>query len=355
MFRGLYTSATSLVANNRRIDIVSNNLANINTTAFKKDEAILESFEEVLLMKRHGVYKNYDYSKKGFSFTEQGDRFYVKIPDGYVRTKGKTADNYSKEAVLHVDDEGYLSTFYKDNRNDIYENMGNRVYGRNGFIRINGELSFDEAGNVMDDGNIIDNLIFVPSSDVIGTMSGGVRVERSETNFNQGQLLSSKNPLDFAIDGEGFFQVRDGEDVLYTRNGSFKLNKDHQLVTSDGLTVLGQFGEIVINSKNFEINEFGEVIIDNKTVDKLKLIKMSNTNNLMKVGQNNYKMTDGFDVQEEEFDSYVRQGFLERSNTNNLDEMIKLIQLHRNYESSQKVIAAYDNIMDKAVNVIGRV
>lgn len=355
MLRGLYTAGSAMTANARRIDVVSNNLANIDTISFKKDEVLTESFEEVLVRKRNGQHKNTSYSKQGFSSSTYNDKFLLNAPNAFIKMDGKSELSYSHSAEIHVDGEGYLSTFYKDGNGGIYPTKGNRVYGQNGHIQVGDQaVSFDDQGNVLLDGEIVDNILYVPTSSVIGTMGSGIQVERTETLFEQGQLERTDIHLDIAIDGKGFFEIDSPLGTLYTRDGRFKINQFNELVTSEGFPVGGLNGVIVLEGDNVQINHFGEVILDGETVDKLDIKNIQNSFDLEKYGAGYYKMEQGFEVVEAEFDAQVRQGYVEKSNADNLTEMITLLELYRNYESNQRMVTAYDSTLDKAVNQIGR-
>ncbi|WP_240841660.1 flagellar hook-basal body protein [Acidaminobacter sp. JC074] len=355
MLRGLYTAGSAMSVNARRIDVVSNNLANVDTIAFKKDEALSESFEEVLVMKRGGTSKNYNYSNDGFTASEYDGKFLLNAPKGFIKMDGKTELNYSHSAEVRVDDEGYLSTFYRDGNKSLYPTKGHRVYGQNGYIQVgDGQVSFDDSGNVLVDGEIVDNIVYKPAANVIGTMGHGVRIERTETLFEQGQLERTDYEFDLAIDGKGFFEVETTFGTAYTRDGRFKIDQFNELVTTEGFTVTGLNGPIIIDGDNFQVNQFGEVIVDGETVDKLQLHNITNTFDLEKVGSGYFVYEEGFDLAEDEFDAAVRQGYIEKSNANNLEEMITLMELYRTYESNQRMVTAYDSTLDKAVNQIGR-
>lgn len=372
MLRGLYTAGTAMVTNGKRIDVVSNNLANINTVAFKKDEVLTESFEEVLLSKRNGNHYDKVYSGKDFTSSEYKGKFTLHAPNAYIKMDGKSELNYSHSAEVAVDSEGYLSTFYKDGNGNLYPTKVNRIYGQNGYIKVDDKaLSFDDQGNVLLDGEIADNIIFKPSRHVIGTMGAGVRVERTETLFEQGQLERTNTALDFAIDGKGFFEIRmnfnnsgirdaegtfETEDFVtaYTRDGRFKINKFNELVTSEGFNVMGLNGPVVVEGDNLQINQFGEVVVDGVTTDKLNIINFENSYDLEKYGAGYFRMENGKEVIANEFDAQIRQGYIEKSNADNLEEMITLMELYRSYESNQRMVTAYDQTIDKAVNQIGR-
>lgn len=307
-------------------------------------------------MKRNGLHKNNNYSNKGFTWSEYNGKFLLNAPYGFIKMDGKTELNYSHSAEIRVDEEGYLSTFYKDGNGSLYPTKGNRIYGQNGYIKVDDRtLSFDDSGNVLANGEIIDNIVFKPNKHVIGTMGAGVRVERTETLFEQGQLERTDYAFDIAIDGKGFITIDSPFGEVYTRDGRFKLNAFNELVTSEGFKVKGLNGAIVVDGENFQINQFGEVIVDGKTVDKLELTNIANTFDLEKYGAGYYKFEQGFEKKEEDFTAAVRQGYIEKSNANNLTEMITLLELYRNYESNQRMVVAYDSTLDKAVNQVGRV
>jgi flagellar basal-body rod protein FlgG len=355
MLRGMYTAGSAMLANARRIDVVSNNLANIDTVAFKKDQVLVESFEEVLLMKRNGSHDNTNYSSQGFSSSVNGDSILVNAPNAFIKMDGKSTFNYSHSAALYVDDEGYLSTYYKDGNGSIYPNKGQRVYGQNGYIQVGDQtLDFDDQGNVLLDGQIADNIVFKPTTNVIGTMGYGIRVERTETLFEQGQLERTDYEFDIAIDGEGFFELESPSGTIYTRDGRFKINQFNELVSSENFPVMGLDGPIVIDGDNFQVNHFGEVIVDGETVDKMRVLNIENTFDLEKLGSNYYRFEEGYEALEGELTASIRQGYIEKSNASNLNEMIDLMELYRNYESNQRMLTAYDSTLDKAVNQIGR-
>jgi flagellar basal-body rod protein FlgG len=171
----------------------------------------------------------------------------------------------------------------------------------------------------------------------------------------QGPAIKTGNSFDLMIEGEGYFQVNTQEGPRFTRNGSFSLNQDGALTDKLGNPVLGENGAIFVKSTNFEVNRKGEVIQDGKLIDKLKLVKFSDPNQIEKVGLNYY-----FHSGPEEFVSTiehpnVKQGFLEGSNVNPVKNLTSMILAHRSYEAYQKAIKNVDNMMEKSSNTIGAV
>jgi len=181
-----------------------------------------------------------------------------------------------------------------------------------------------------------------------------------KTEFDQGDFVNTGNKLDVAINGDYFFAVTDGENTYYTKNGKFSLTEDGYLVDSDGFKVLGRGGEITINDDTFEkeklikISKNGEIKIGNTFIDKLMIVDIPDKNKLMKVGGSKFVLEDGFFNNAEEENYEILQGYLEESNVNPVIEMEEMISLSKNFESIQKIIRNYDEILNKA-NEIGRV
>lgn len=357
MFRGLYMAASSLLTNNKKIDVVSNNIANVNTTAFKKDLVLIESFEDTLVNKKNGSmpFENLSNTRKVDVKKEDG-YFEVATNNGYIRVKTHTGISFHDKARFTVGDDGFLKTFYKDEDGKIDSGYGYEILGNNGSIYVgDGELNIDEGGRAFVDGELVDSLITSTYPSVIGTMNSGVKLERIETNFKQGQLMRTENPLDFALRGKGFFKVETDEGTRYTRDGSFKLNPNDELVTSEGHKVQGLYGDIILDGGEVSLTSSGEIMLDGEIVDALDIVNIKNIRDLRKTETGLYKIEDGIEVEEEEFNGEVLQGQLEKSNVDSIKEMIEMMTLYRGYESSQKMIKAYDETIGKAVNEVGKI
>lgn len=159
-----------------------------------------------------------------------------------------------------------------------------------------------------------------------------------ETDFRNGHLRDTGNPLDLAIEGQGMFVVagEDGEPFL-TRDGAFQLDQDGTLVTRDGLAVQGRRGNIRIPSVGVEISEGGEVRArGGRILDVLQVVEVEDASVLEKRGENLYVVTDEAALQVAE-DSRVSQGSLEQSNLNPVRAIVDLIGLTRYYQAMSKV------------------
>jgi flagellar basal-body rod protein FlgF len=189
----------------------------------------------------------------------------------------------------------------------------------------------------------------------IGSMHFGTAIDDLYTDFQQGILQETKRPLDFAIEGEGFFtiQLPNGEHA-YTRDGSFRLNAYGELTTKEGYLVLSDNGEsIPLGTEDITADEYGGIILPNGEFFNLGIVTFADVQNLHRVGDNLYTIEAG----EEPLigGAYaLKQGFLEGSNVNPLEELVKMIEITRSFESNQRAVQAMDETLGKAVNEVGR-
>jgi len=357
MNNGLYISTTSLLLNQKRMEVISNNLANGNTTGFKKDIVLAESFPEVLLSKINGGIDMDNHGPfKGVKVEQNGDVFTLSIDSGYFKVKTPAGVSHSRDLRFTIDQDGYLKTLYKNTNDAIKTDGENYVLGKQGPIRVEDRnIEIDKNGNLLSNGQIVDNLITFTPLHVIGTTSGGVRLDKIVTDFTQGSLMETGNNLDFALKGDGLFKVQTNQGPMYTRDGSFSLNEYGELITTEGHLVLGQYGSIALTGENFTINNSGEIIQNGNVVDRLDIVNVNNKEYLRKQGDNLYKLLDGVEAEEVPFNGQVLRGYLENSNIDTIKEMVNMITLMRNYETSQKMIKSQDELLEKAVTEIGRV
>ena len=186
----------------------------------------------------------------------------------------------------------------------------------------------------------------------------GVNVVATSRNFTQGSLQQSGNNLDVAINGDGFFEVTlpDGT-TGYTRDGSFQLDSQGRVVTSSGLPIAPGI-TVPANTRSLSISQDGVVsatVAGATAPQQLGQLSMSsfiNTAGLQPVGPNLYLEsaasgppqqgtpgTNGLGI--------VRQGFLESSNVNVVEELVSMIQTQRAYEMNSKAIQTSDQMLAK--------
>jgi len=183
-----------------------------------------------------------------------------------------------------------------------------------------------------------------------------VKFEGTKTSFEQGPLRQTGNPLDFAISGSGFFCVEDGNGNLkYSRKGNFSINEDGALVTQDGLMVLGKNGgEITLTGNSIGVDEEGNISSDGNQVNTIQIIDFDKPYSLIKEGDSLFVPANET-VKEIDAENYqLRQGFTELSNVDPLKVMAEMIEVHRAFESYQRVMRTMDETVSKSLNSIGR-
>lgn len=363
MFRGLYTAVSGMQTGQKRLDIASNNMANINTTGFKKDVIVSEAFPEVLIKKINGQLPTEPVRTNGnLEVNRDGEAFNITTDRGFFTVNSPMGTSYSRELSFAVDENGYLRTYVRNIEGEIDTSEGNFVLDRQGaVIQVEGDnIDINEEGQLIVDGAPVADLIHRPACDVIGTINSGRRFERTHTNFSQGTLEETGNNLDFAIDGRGFFRVMAPEGEMYTRNGSFYLNENGEITTDEGYQLLGQdesiiLDEDILDGNDFQIRNNGEVIADGQIIDRIDIVNILNVNDLDKHGQSYYVLKEDAEIEDAPFEGKILRGFLEGSNVNPINEMVNMINIMRVYESNNRVVRAYDEILQRAVNEIGKV
>jgi flagellar basal-body rod protein FlgG len=259
----LYTAATGMGALETKLDVIANNMANINTTGFKRDRA---NFEDL---------------------------------------------------------------FYRQ-------------------IRLPGAQDAD--------GNLTSTGIEVGL---------GTRVSSTQTNHGQGAMQVTENPLDFAVEGNGFFQVTDPSGgFLYTRAGNFGINAQNQLVLGSAQTgwVLDPSITIPPEATGVVVTSDGQVQYRTSTdttlqnAGQLQVATFVNPDGLLKMGDNLFKQTDASGqatqlTPGQNGAGVVRQGALEASNVEPVQELIDLITTQRAFELNSQVVRAGDQIMQVAANL----
>lgn len=200
----------------------------------------------------------------------------------------------------------------------------------------------------------------------VGVQVGlGVRVSATQRIFLPGSTAQTGNPLDLAIQGEGFFQVQtDGGQIAYTRDGSFKRDANGTLVTTDGypvqpnITIPSDATEIIIGLNGaVSVRQPGSTSLNQ--VGQIQLARFANPAGLESIGRNLFQETpasgsvvQGNAGQGNFAKTTVTQGFLEGSNVQIVEELINLITAQRAFEANSKVIKASDELLQTANNTV---
>jgi flagellar basal-body rod protein FlgF len=166
----------------------------------------------------------------------------------------------------------------------------------------------------------------------IGTLGTGVTIAQTTTDLDPAALRDTGEPLDFAVEGTGFFSVRTPQGVRYTRNGQFMRSPQGTLTDSKGNQVLGQ------NGRPVAVRADGTVATNPGVF---------NITGVRKVGDSFFTGTAAGRA-----NGTVRNGALESSGTDPARAMIDMISSERSYEAGQKAIRTIDETLQKAVSTL---
>lgn len=194
----------------------------------------------------------------------------------------------------------------------------------------------------------------------IGRANPGVKIGENYTNYTQGSFRITDNTYDLALSGDGFFAIeftnKAGEtSTMYTRAGQFTLNKEGYLVNEDGDYVLdNQSRRIRLNTLlDSKIDEDGTIYQNDTAVARIGITDFEDYDYLEKYGETYYRPIEG--ARTTQANAVINSGYLEMSNVQVVSEMVNLIAITRNYESSQKIIQTYDGSLEIAATQLGRV
>jgi len=258
MLRGMWSAASGMAAQQTNIDVISNNLANVNTTSFKKSRA---EFQDLM----------YQTLNQGGSETPGGDQ----IPTG------------------------------------IQVGMGTETLG-------------------------------------------------VQKMFMQGDFQQTKNELDVAIEGKGFFMVLSNDQERYTRAGNFKLDSEGNIVTASGDRLQPEM-TVPEDTLSITISKYGQVTAFDvegvgAVLGEIELYGFPNPAGLSSLGHNLYSATDAsgdaiINTPGSEGMGTILQGFVEQSNVDVVEEMVSMIMAQRAYEINSKSIQTADSMLQAANNL----
>ena len=173
------------------------------------------------------------------------------------------------------------------------------------------------------------------------------------TDYEQGAIRETGRPLDFAVEGEGYFVLSDGNQEFYTRDGAFRLQSDGTIANSVGMKLQGVAGDLSLppgsSAESLRIDENRNVEVDGKIIGQLKLIT-GTPSELQRVGNTLFTSDQPLDA---EGDGMVLGRHLERSNANVMEEMVSMMSTLRTYESCQKMMKTADEIQGKMMDKLG--
>lgn len=181
-------------------------------------------------------------------------------------------------------------------------------------------------------------------------------VETHWTDMSQGVLRSTGNPLDLAIDGDGFFAVQGPKGNLYTRNGNFRLSRTGTLVTADGYPVMTSSGGNIKSQTTapLEITPDGTVSQQGQTLGQLQLVSFPAPSAINKQGANYFSQSDP-NANPSASAASVYQGRLEDSNSGAAEGAIRLVEIMRQFEMLQRAAKIGAEMDQQAVQQVAKV
>jgi len=210
-------------------------------------------------------------------------------------------------------------------------------------------LGFMQDKSVYTSGNLQSTPI-----DYLGTMGLGTQIGTEYIDYSEGAFQKTDNPLDFALNGNGFFTVKTPDGNRYTRDGRFLRDSDNTLVTVDGFQVLDDAGQpITLPDGDVSVDTAGVITVNGEEVATLGIGVFADPANELQHTEGNLftgpAASTGEDVPQ------VVQGSLETSNANPSQLMTQLVEVGRSYEAAQKLVQNQDELLGKTIASLGRI
>lgn len=195
------------------------------------------------------------------------------------------------------------------------------------------------------------------SPDAAGDVATLPALSEHWTDFSQGLLQNTGNPLDVALSGPGFFVIKGPTGPLYTRNGSFQLSATGTLMTPDGYPVLGQDNATITVDSSLPVDITSEGIVqqNGQVVGQLNVVSFANTSVLAKQGNNYFRTTDAKVSPTPAVNVDVRQGQIEASNVKTPEAAVRLVGVMRQFEMLQKAITMSLDMNKKGIEEVARI
>lgn len=184
----------------------------------------------------------------------------------------------------------------------------------------------------------------------IGRVGSGACLDAAYIDFSRGNLLNTDSSFDLALGGEGYFAVDTPQGERFTRNGSFKVDYDGLLVTSQGYPLLDEYDNYIYAEDDFTVDRMGNFMVGGEEGGRIKTVVFDDPQQLEKTGDNLFTADQEYYTAEH---PEVMQGYIEQSNVNAVGEMINLMSAVRVYETLQKVVQAEDELNQVAIDKVG--
>jgi flagellar basal-body rod protein FlgG len=175
----------------------------------------------------------------------------------------------------------------------------------------------------------------------------------SAIDFSAGKPMQTKSPYDLAIAGDGFFTVRTGDGVLYTRQGQFRRQADGRIVTAQGYALQTEDGgDLVVQGDDFQVLDDGSVLEAGQPVGRLAIADFTDRQAASQVDGGMFSAPES--AMTKVAAPVVRQGALEASNVSAGQEMVTIMEALRQAETGQRLAGVWDDLMGRALNVFGQ-
>jgi flagellar basal-body rod protein FlgF len=172
------------------------------------------------------------------------------------------------------------------------------------------------------------------------------------TDRSPGALTHTGNPLDLAIEGDAYLVVDSGQQEIYSRQGTLRLDADGRLVNVNGQPVMTVAGAVRLTGPAPAIDAEGNIRDNGALIGQLKLVTVGNPESLIELGNGMYATTEATVLQPADA-ARIRQGYTEAANVMTMNEMINLLDTVRHFETSQKLLQGYDNMLERALADLG--
>jgi flagellar basal body rod protein FlgG len=181
-------------------------------------------------------------------------------------------------------------------------------------------------------------------------------IQRQWTDFGQGLLEQTNNPLDFGLSGKGFFVVQGPSGPLYTRNGNFRFSNTGALITNEGYPLLQQNGQPfkANTALKVDVARNGDISQNGKSIGTIKVAEFNNPAGLTKYGANYFTNGSGEEPAEAP-EAQVYQGKIETSNVSASHGAVRIVGLSRQFEMMQKAISISNDMNKQAIEEVAKV
>jgi flagellar basal-body rod protein FlgG len=193
------------------------------------------------------------------------------------------------------------------------------------------------------------------SDPTLEKLGGGLFLMPTRVNHEQGPLEQTSNPLDVAIEGDGFFGVQTNGQTRLTRDGRFTIDSNGNLVLPEGAKVLDAAGQPLVLSRDqpTSIGKDGVITQGGKTAGRIGLFDVPDRAQLKKLGKNLFAPSDANQLKPGT--GTLHAEFVERSNVDPTSELTELMDAQRQLEANANMIRVQDSTLQRLVNDVGKI